>query len=200
MSGPNRRGYLRGFTLIELLVVVSIIMILAGLLSVAAFAVLRRARSKAAKADIESFVMALSIYQRDLGAYPPDDAIPEQTWDTGQTPEHRSNEALVYHLTRKLKKGLNWYGPYLALKKERLRDDDNDGFEEYRDPFGNLYLYAENASFPGCEGRNPKSYVIVSPGEDGKLGGTFDTTHGYRDATTDLGKAEEADNITNWSR
>lgn len=190
----------RAFTLIELLVVVSIISILAGLLSVAAMGVLRRARAKAAKADIESFVMALSMYYKDLGAYPPDNAIPETSWDAGQTPEHRANEALVYHLTRKLKKGLNWYGPYIQLKKERLSDDDGDGYEEYKDPFGNLYLYAENASFPDCEGRNPSSYVIISKGEDGKLGGTFDIVHGYRDATTDQGKLEESDNITNWSR
>jgi prepilin-type N-terminal cleavage/methylation domain-containing protein len=59
------------FTLIELLVVITIIGILAGLASVAAYKVFVTARGAAIKADITNLESALEKYKMDHGDYPP---------------------------------------------------------------------------------------------------------------------------------
>ena len=61
----------------------------------------------------------------------------------------------------------------MELKGARLVDSDGDGFPEYCDPYGNPYVYAENASDRPPGGVNRGSFDLVSRGPDGQLGGTI---------------------------
>ncbi len=195
----------RGFTLIELLVVTSIIMILAGTMTIAIFKVRTIMQGKAVKVDIRTMTMALAAYQRELGRYPPDSVAGNGIWSvdadyTNENDARASNEALVYYLGRKHVKGANVYGPYMEFKESRLADRDGNDYEEYLDSFGRYYLYAENKSVQNPngtgEGRNVGSYDIVSAGRDGRLGGTMSAAKGYEVADV----PEQRDNITNWSK
>lgn len=60
----------RGFTLIELLVVISIIGILAVLISANLNSARSRARDAARKSDIKNIQTALRLYYNDKGSYP----------------------------------------------------------------------------------------------------------------------------------
>jgi len=163
-----RRGRLtgrRGFTLIELLVVMAIMLILSGMITATIFVFKRMMQERGADADIRTFTIGLAAYKRDLGSYPPSDLDSWIGTDTGYR-----NEILHYYLGRKHLKGANYYGPYVKFKTKRLRDDDNDGFEEYPDPFGNLYEYSLVTDANGETVR----YEIVAPGRDGVLGGSWD--------------------------
>ncbi len=59
-----------GFTLIEILVVITVIAILAGLVSPLVFRNVGDAKTTAAKAQIESFALALDTYRMDNDYYP----------------------------------------------------------------------------------------------------------------------------------
>ena len=214
-------AYLRrggAFTLIELLMVTSIIMLLAGTMTVAIFKVRSIMQAKAGKVDIRTMTMALAAYRRELGRYPPDSVTGAIAWsvDANFTPENHcrdSNEALVYYLGRKHVKGANVYGPYMEFKEARLVNRDKGEeqatktgvlYPEYIDPFGRYYLYAENLSQQKVGGsgvgRNVGSYDIVSPGRDGTLGGTMSAAGGYVEATAGALRGQQRDNISNWSK
>lgn len=60
----------RGFTLIEILVVITVIAILAGLVSPMVFRNVGDAKVTAAKAQIETFGLALDTYRMDNDYYP----------------------------------------------------------------------------------------------------------------------------------
>ena len=108
-SGP--RGS-RGFTLIEILVVITVIAILAGLVSPMVFRNVGDAKVTAAKAQIETFGLALDTYRMDNDYYP--------TTEQGLS----ALQAIPVHepLPRR------WRGPYLK-KAVPL------------DPWGNPYRY-----------------------------------------------------------
>jgi general secretion pathway protein G len=59
-----------GFTLIELLVVIAIIATLAAVVAPSMFGNVGRAKSTAARAQLEIFALALDAYRLDVGAYP----------------------------------------------------------------------------------------------------------------------------------
>ncbi|MHC4504601.1 MAG: hypothetical protein ACYTFI_14955 [Planctomycetota bacterium] len=151
--------------------------------------------SHSARNQIKVFEIAIGRYREDLGAYPPDDI----TLASGSA-ENGMSEVLVQYLARPCLKDGCVYGPYMLFEEARLTDQDDDGFQEYRDPWGYLFLYAENASHKAPTGMNPKSFDLVSPGPDGELGGSIGPATGYVPATTPAGKAREKDNIANWRR
>jgi prepilin-type N-terminal cleavage/methylation domain-containing protein len=183
-----------GFTLVELLVVLSIIVLLAGIVSGAALTFRRIMQNKAAAWDIKTFSIALAAYKLDFGRYPPDDFIPD-TASTAWDPKFGMNEVLYYYLGLRHQKGLNMCGPYGKFREKRLVDEDGDGFKEYLDPYGGLYYYAENASDPIRPGKHKDSYDIVSPGLDGMLGAEdVMTTEGGYEPTED---PFEEDNVSN---
>lgn len=184
-----------GLTLREILVVLVSGVCLLGIFIWVVKNPRRHPHYKPASVDVKILTMALAAYQRELGAYPPDDIT-----GVGGSTEHGMNEALVFYLGRKHVKGYNCYGPYMEFRKAHVTDDDNDGFKEFRDPWGNLFLYAENKSHKTPTGMNPESFDLVSPGPDGELGGTISPATGYVPAATPEGKAREKDNITNWGR
>jgi hypothetical protein len=129
--------------------------------------------------------------------YPPDNYVPSdasRTW----TPENGMSEALVYYTCSKLNKGLHQYGPYVKIDRNGIVDLDGDGYPEYQDPFGSLYLYAENASDSAQPGVNRNSYDLVSSGFDCQLGGTMSPSTGYVPASSPQGQVYERDNVSNW--
>lgn len=63
-----RRG---AFTLVELLVVITIIGILASLITAAGFAALEKAHQTAIKAEVDNLAMAFQQYKNERGSYPP---------------------------------------------------------------------------------------------------------------------------------
>ena len=188
----GRRG---AFTLLELLVVITIIAILAGICFGVIQALKERARRGGPATEIHALTSALDMYRRQLGSYPSDDITL-----VGGSPANGPSEVLVYYLHRRLPKGVNTYGPFMEFKGARLVDSDGDGFPEYCDPYGNPYVYAENASDRPPGGVNRGSFDLASSGPDGQLGGTISPATGYVPAAAAAGKAQEKDNITNWRR
>ena len=66
----KRRKSERGVTLIEMLVVITIIGLIAGLVTVNVIRQGESAKRTAARAQISSFMNALGIYRLDTGSYP----------------------------------------------------------------------------------------------------------------------------------
>ena len=101
-----------GFTLIEILVVISVIAVLASLVSPMVFNNVGDAKRAAARAQIEIFALALDAYRLDNDHYPSSEQGLEalRAKPTGQ-PEAR-----------------NWRGPYLRRTIPS-------------DPWGRRYLY-----------------------------------------------------------
>jgi len=94
MKKPQRRKSERGVTLIEMLVVITIIGLIAGLVTVNVIRQGESAKRTAAKAQISSFMNALGIYRLDTGSYPAtSQGLQALRVKTGDLP--------------------NWAGPYL---------------------------------------------------------------------------------------
>lgn len=94
MKNIRRRKSERGVTLIEMLVVITIIGLIAGLVTVNVIRQGESAKRTTARAQISSFMNALGIYKLDTGVYPP----------TAQG---------LQALREKLGEMPNWAGPYL---------------------------------------------------------------------------------------
>lgn len=69
VTGERRRG----FTLLELLVVLSVMGLIAAIVTPQVINMLGGAKSKAAKLQIETLSTALAYYQLDVGAFPSQD-------------------------------------------------------------------------------------------------------------------------------
>ncbi len=67
---PSRKE--RGFTLVELMVVIVLIGLLAGVVSVGVFGVLKKGRITAAQGQIKEIEKAIALYKMETGRYPDD--------------------------------------------------------------------------------------------------------------------------------
>lgn len=90
----ERRKSQRGVTLIEMLVVVTIIGLIAALVTVNVFKQGENAKRKLAQSDINTFMNALNLYKLDTGTFP--------TTDQGLQALRVKPEGVA-----------NWAGPYL---------------------------------------------------------------------------------------
>jgi len=66
----RRKISCRGFTLMEMVIVIAIMLILAGVAIPAYNGIRNRARKGAAKAEIQTIVLAINDFQLDLNRYP----------------------------------------------------------------------------------------------------------------------------------
>lgn len=167
-----------GFTLIELLVVIAIIAILTGVLLPAIAAVKKAAKIAFATSTIANLDIALSMYKKDWGSYPPDKFDNGCATDTGAclgTPGSNyipdPGEALWATLCNKFR----GYGPYFEAAEGYVVDFDNDGLKTITDPWGNPYVYNRGPfptltnNFPFASARpmgRPDSYDLYSLGPD----------------------------------
>jgi len=155
-SAPRRVP--SGFTLIELLIVISIIGVLAALITVVAYRALVSTQEFAIKAEITDIVQAVEKHQLKQGTYPVDfsDPVTFDAYMKRAYPRHRedvagwlgsvnldASEALVFFLGGGLKKNSEFplTGPGepdidFEFKEERLVDLDGDGFPSYVPQYG----------------------------------------------------------------
>ena len=103
----------QGFTLIELLVVLAIIATLAGVVAPALMGNVSNARQAAARAQIESFSLALDAFRLDVRRYPSSVEGLGALHDAARFPQLSSN----------------WRGPYLRRPVPE-------------DPWGRPWIYA----------------------------------------------------------
>jgi len=133
--------------------------------------------------DMNVLRVGLESFRRDFGRYPDDRIVPP-----GAAEALGTDEVLAYSLGRALPLGdANTAGPFVIFEEKRLCDLDGDGYREFLDPWGNPYQYT-------CLG-NGATYVIVSRGRDGKLGGTMAPGAGYRPSGPYGAGPGEADNV-----
>jgi len=170
-----------------------------GIIVLAVSMILLRQRTitsvRPANHDVQCLVVSVERYYADLGSYPPDDIVP-----IGGSAENAFSESLVHYLGQVQRQHGRAVGPYMEFSEDRLTDSDTDGFMEFRDPWGGVYVYALRTPAPGAikSKTPPRFFDIASPGPDGLLGGEMVPGKGYVPATTPEGKAAEADNVTSW--
>lgn len=160
-----RRCKAAAFTLIEMLTVIAIIGILAAILLPTIRIAMQRAKIAAAKGDLRSIQLALDMYNMEFGAYPPDSNAGLSEAGVDFSDMVSPNECLVWFLTREYStasdaagqpwaSGSGWnpatsptvfsrvaFRGGLDLKAKQQRDDDQDGFYEFVDPWGRPYFY-----------------------------------------------------------
>ena len=98
----RRPNAVRGFTLLELLVVLSVMALIAGIVTPQVMNMLGGAKTRAAALQVEALVTALDYYQLDVGSYPNQD---------------QGLDALL----NRPRDATNWRGPYVR-KKQHLLD------------------------------------------------------------------------------
>ncbi|MCK5306627.1 MAG: type II secretion system major pseudopilin GspG [Candidatus Omnitrophica bacterium] len=133
----------KGFTLIEMIVVMTIIGILAALISAATFRAIEDAKESKAAAAISAVEAALAMYESDVAGYPLQAA---------------GDNAFKSHLQND-DGAVGWNGPYMNFIDEDLDKPAAIGGTKYMDPWGNAYQYK-------CPGNNGV-YDIWSCGNDG---------------------------------
>ncbi len=118
----SNRNHARGFTLVEMLVVLLIIVILAGLISAAAYRGIARAKVARISIDIQQLSQALNNYKTQFGEYPPDFS---DTSATGQL-------LILRHIAKAFPRFTStWYGAashpltWSDLQKEILANSSN---------------------------------------------------------------------------
>lgn len=153
---PFRRSPVpRGFTLIEILVVITVIAILAGLVTPMVFRNVGDAKVAAARAQIETFGLALDTYYLHNDTYPTTEQGLQALVTAPPVPSFQPSAVPPFPRSAVPPSPRNWRGPYL---KKGIPPD----------PWGNPYHYLS----PGTA--NPASYDLLSYGRDGKPGGTGD--------------------------
>lgn len=144
----------RGFTIIELIVVISIIMLLAGLITGGASVARRKALESKAKSDIAALELAIGMFETDTGQYPMDTS-------TGSYSGNTANWHLIKSLSDQIVSTAlgytNWHGPYMDFKTSDLTN------EEFTDPWGDPYAY-DSSSPPTLN--NTNSYDIWVPAKE----------------------------------
>ncbi|HLX62147.1 MAG TPA: prepilin-type N-terminal cleavage/methylation domain-containing protein [Planctomycetota bacterium] len=159
-----RRKTPAGFTLLELLIVISIIIILAAVLYPVFGQFRRKARVMQAGKTMNVLTMALDKYKDDWHSYPPDD-----------TPSTNGSEIVWYYLCQVQTVGQMHYGPYIKATEDQLKDADTGGNRKFMSPLGGEYKYGLQIDSDGQK----RTYLLVDPGEDMKLGGSIDPNKGW---------------------
>ncbi len=109
----NERGGEDGWTFIETIIVIAIIMVLTSSVGIIAIQYVDKARVATAKAQIDSFSVALETYYMDCGRYPDADEGLESLWKRGESASQADG----------------WKGPYLYRSVPA-------------DPWGTPYAYS----------------------------------------------------------
>lgn len=159
----SRRGArIAGFTMVEVLMVVSIIILLASMLTVAVLSQRKKAAKQATQALFTRLEAAIDSYKELTGHYPADGFDTEVTNDEG-TPI-RGSACLQYFLTRETRvetkvsgvSRIRKYDPVMELKDGELTEPNEDfpGAREIIDGYGRPIHYdnTEDGEFRAQDG------------------------------------------------
>lgn len=160
-----------GFTIVELVVVMTIILILAGLITGAAQKAKERAMVVQTRAMISGLEMALGMFQTDLGGYPDSGNANLVTALTAAGGTYTIVPTAGYPVTTTA----GWSGPYM-----NFRQGDLSGGSVV-DAWGTAMTYSNPGSNHGA-GLDYSTYVDISSNGPDKNAGTT------------------GDNVTNWSK
>ena len=149
-----------GFTIIELIVVMTIILILAGLITGAAQQAKQRAMIAKARSMIAALETALGMYQSDIGSYP---ASGIGNLYTGLTSSSGLSTAAA----------ANWAGPYMNFQTNEVSGTNR------LDSWGIAYHYTN----PGATTHNFGNYIDIwsnGPNKADNSGASDDITNWKR--------------------
>ncbi|MCX7918683.1 MAG: type II secretion system protein GspG [bacterium] len=200
---------LSGFTVVEMLVVLLVISILALAIVMVVNGKITDAKYSQAIADLDALRSAITLYQIDLGNFPPSTCSADSIYRYG-------NAVLLKALTVSMSGNAAtasplWRGPYLDIKKMRLSADEKLILDPWENPYSyivytdystaqdwmsstssNTYFGTFNSN--GIDTyENPLTYQLFSMGKNGF---TKETTAGPVANTSCGGK--DSDDINNW--
>ncbi len=156
----KRKG---GFTIIELIVVMTIILILAGLITGAAQKAKERAMVTKARAMIAALETALGMLQADEGIYPPSgiDKLYSSLTSTANL--------TTYGLST-----VNWSGPYMNFQTNEVSGSN------ILDSWGSAYHYANPSDSSRSGFTNYVDIWSNGPNKTDNNGGSDDITNWRR--------------------
>ena len=217
----------KAFTALELIIVVTVILILMGMLMPVLAGARKRARKKLTSTEMQGICMALELYMKDTGEYPPDNSdYSAGNAATKVGAEDSMATSLYYYLCGPEGKGLQIpgddrvYGPFTNFKAKQLRRR-GAGYVLV-DPWGNPYIYEEHRSFFSSKtatrmtpfereqeavkrrAHNKMGYDLISMGPNGELDVSRhdmidNDTDGVEDEEGERAPGEdEPDDVTNW--
>lgn len=217
----------KAFTALELIIVVTVILILMGLLMPVLAGARKRARDKLTKTEMMGISMALELYLKDTGEYPPDNSdysAGKATVEVGG--DDSMATSLYYYLCGPEGRGIQIpgdhrvYGPFTNFKAKQLRR--RGAGNVVVDPWGNPYVYEEHRSFFSSKtairmtpserekeavkrrAHNRMGYDLFSMGPNGELDVTrHDMKDNDKDGVEDeegerAPGQDEPDDVTNW--
>ena len=179
----RNRSLRRGFTLLELLIVVCVIVVLIALLLPALAKARAATRRNAAKATMNTIVMALEKYRDDFKYYPPENLLGTTSIDP--TLSDSGSKVLAYYLCQKFADGEMHLGPYMDLSTARLIGGDKmvsilGGFYRYKvftDANGLPQSYPGRGSRRGTNGSGSTATCnLTTPTPTGMASPTIKTT------------------------
>ena len=151
----------RSFTIIELLVAISIIAILAGLMVGGLGGVNKQSNKAATKADLMKLEMALNQYYQDNGSYPVAVSI------TSFKDEKNVNHTCYGLSTSDTASLLNYESFTLNENNKAVDSWEREIIFEQSSNYGSSNSKAEQLSGLSGVYYNPKSFQLISAGEDG---------------------------------
>ena len=136
-----------GWTFMETLIVIAIVLILTSIVGFTGIQYLDRARTAAARSQIDSLSLALESYYIDCGRYPTEEQGLHALWEI----------PVIEPISP------NWAGPYIYKKTP---DDPWGNPYEYKNPGANGLLFSiRSFGADGREGGEKKNADITSWGD-----------------------------------
>jgi len=154
----------KGFTLIEMVVVVTIIAIIAGIITPYVFRQIESASKTKALAETKNIATAIAMYKKDTGFWPTGaqgaNTVEWLYGNGGTTPTSNdfndgNAEPLYYYLRDNTgnRGGSNWDGPYMQAMPA--------------DPWGKRYIVSSDGFWGRGSASNPDNVWVLSAGPNG---------------------------------